>query len=188
VPGAGCRECAPWSQTIVAGRFCFELVPPVDELVHGLKYEGWRELAPFMGRALAGAPLPVPWQDVVVVPVPTTQARLRDRGYNQAELLARVVARQRSVPLAHAALIRPRGTGSQTALTADERRANVRGAFDSGAQAGLVRGRTVVLVDDVLTTGATASAAAESLAVLGAERIIVLTFARAVFSGARKAA
>jgi len=187
VPGAGCRECAPWPQEIAAARFCFELVPPVDDLVHGLKYEGWRELAPFMGRALAGAPIPVPWYDVVVVPVPTTRARLRDRGYNQAELLARVVAQRRSVPLAHA-LTRPRSTGSQTALTADGRLANVRGAFDRGAQAGLVRGRTVVLVDDVLTTGATASAAAESLSVLGAERIIVLTFARAVLSGARKAA
>jgi ComF family protein len=185
-----CRECVAWPEPLLGARFAYELRPPVDDLVHGLKYEGWRELAPFMGDAVAA--LELPWPDggrrgAVVTPIPTTPERMRTRGYNQAELLARRVAERLGLPCV-AALRRTRATRSQTALTPRERLRNVRGVFGPGHGAGTLTGRTVLLVDDVLTTGATVSAATECLTEAGAGPVIVATFARAVTHGARGAA
>lgn len=119
----------------------------------------------------------------VIVPIPTTPGRLRARGYNQAEILAREVALEWNTDLLDA-LVRREGGESQVALHPDERRANVQGAFllREGA-AERVRNREVILVDDVLTTGATASAAAEVLGAAGAGSVSLLTFARALPEG-----
>ncbi|MEX1259077.1 MAG: phosphoribosyltransferase family protein [Gemmatimonadota bacterium] len=117
---------------------------------------------------------------VPIVPVPTTLRRLRDRGYNQAGVLAATVARATGGILLEA-LSRMEGGESQVALHPDERRANVKGAFllrDSSAAE--IRGRDILLVDDVLTTGATAVAAAETLGAGGARSVTLLTFARAL--------
>jgi ComF family protein len=113
----------------------------------------------------------------VVVPVPLHVARLRARGYNQAALLARHAAR-RLVPVDHGALTRPRDTPAQRRLTRAQRLENLRGAFE--AQPRRVHGRRILLVDDVLTTGATAAACALALRCAGAPEIHVLTLARAV--------
>ena len=172
----------------MAARFAFELASPVDDLVHGLKYEGWRELAGLMGEAVARLDVPDQWvRNAVVVPVPTTPNRLRSRGYNQAALLAMRVADLRRLPLVNA-LERREGAGSQTTLTRDERRRNVRGAFAPTREAARARGRTVLLVDDVLTTGATVSEAADALSEAGVPEVVVLTFARVVPTRARDAA
>lgn len=185
---AECRECVDWSEGIVAARFAFELVPPVDDLVHGLKYEGWRRLAELMGGAIARLDAPVPdGRDAVVVPIPTTPGRLRTRGYNQAELLAREVANAKRWPLV-SALARREGAGSQTTLNRDERHRNVRGAFHPTPEAIRVRDRGVLLIDDVLTTGATVSAAADILCQAGASEVVVATFARAVPTRAQRVA
>lgn len=173
-----CRVCADWPDELAHARWAYELAPPVDDLVHGLKYEGWRELAGTMGEALARVELPLPEGEPVVVPVPTTPERLASRGYNQAELLAREVARRRGWPLVPA-LARPGRAGSQTSLGPRERAINVQGAFVAGAEASAARGRPAVLVDDVLTTGATAGEAARVLASLGCAPVVVLTYARA---------
>lgn len=165
------------------------LRPPADDLVHALKYEGWPELASFMGDALArlvGTGPQRAERRTVVVPVPTTAERLRSRGYNQAELLARRVAEARDLPLCRA-LERPGAQRSQTQLTPAERRENVRGAFRAArGLAGPIRGAHALLVDDVLTTGATAAEAASALAHIGAETVTVLTFARALAAGPKK--
>jgi ComF family protein len=189
-----CLECRDWSPALAAARYAYVLAPPADDLVHALKYEGWQRLAGLMGDAVAalepGRPEAVGPAAAsgsgrsVVVPVPTTARRLRARGYNQADLLARRVAHVRGLPLA-AALVRRDDHGSQTALAPTERRENVRGAFAPGHEAGRIRGAHVLLVDDVLTTGATASEAALALMAAGAERVTLLAFARALPTGAK---
>jgi predicted amidophosphoribosyltransferase len=165
------------------------LSPPVTDLVHALKYEGWPELASLMGDALGALEPPSPRSErAVVVPVPTTADRLRSRGYNQAELLAARLAGARGLPL-ELALRRPGGGHSQTSLTPSERRENVRGAFaPDECRRAQVAGADVLLVDDVLTTGATASEAAETLAGMGARSVTLVAFARALPTGPRGAA
>lgn len=182
-----CIECRPWSPALGAARFAYVLAPPADDLVHALKYEGWPELAAVMGRELAKLEVPKapPTAQSVVVAVPTTAGRLTRRGYNQAELLARTVAEERRLPLRRA-IIRVSEGRSQTALTPSERRENVRGVFApaSPREAG-VGGADVLLVDDVLTTGATACEAASTLVDLGARSVTLLAFARALPSTPR---
>ena len=158
------------------------LEPPADRLVHALKYQGWRELAPLMARRMRDLPLPPEALSAhpVVVPIPTTRRRERGRGYNQAALLGRGCAALLSIPFLEALERRP-GAVSQVALRPSERRANVRDAFHLGPDArARVAGRHVLLADDVLTTGATACAAAETLERADASGVTVITFARAI--------
>jgi ComF family protein len=104
---------------------------------------------------------------------------MRKRGFNQSELLAEELGRRAGLAAAASALVRRTDTPPQTGLSAAARRANVRGAF-AVRRRGLVAGRTVVLVDDVLTTGATASACARALTQAGAREVRLLTAARVV--------
>jgi ComF family protein len=174
--------CADWAAPLTYARSAYLLAPPADHLVHALKYEGWAELAAEMGVAMARVPLPpqrLP-ASTLVVPVPTTPARVRKRGYNQAFLLAQVVGETLSLPLVDA-LQRTRGGATQVALHPSQRRANVRGVFAVREEhRAALRGAGVVLVDDVLTTGATAGAAATELARAGASEVTLLTYARAL--------
>ncbi len=177
-----CRMCRAWPDALAHARYAYLLAPPADTLVHALKYEGWRELAPLMGRAMASVPLPAhaPGDRRVVVPVPTTPQRARRRGYNQALLLARAVAERLGLDLVEG-LLRNRGGATQVALHPSQRRANVRGAFQAREEVvPRLRGVHVLLVDDVLTTGATAVAAAAGLALAGVSEVTLLTYARAL--------
>lgn len=174
---ADCRECRGWPPELARARYAHLLEPPADRLVHALKYEGWRELAEEMAEPMASL---VPPETDRVVPVPTTLRRLRQRGYNQADVLARAVAdRVRVDPVP--ALRRRGDAPTQVALHPSGRRANVQGAFvpESGHEPA-IRGARVVLVDDVLTTGSTAGAAAETLVRMGAASVTLITFARAL--------
>jgi ComF family protein len=118
----------------------------------------------------------------MVVPVPTSRTRLRERGYNQAALLAEGFAARTGRAYRPDLLARTRSTASQTSLHPGDRRANVARAFAApgAGAANALLGEHVVLVDDVWTTGATALSCAEALREAGARAVSVVTFARAV--------
>jgi ComF family protein len=142
---------------------------PVAEVLKQFKYGGYFGLAQPLGNLMLAAwPR---WQRPVdlVVPIPLHAARQRERGYNQSELLARFLERHLDWQVETAALKRSRRTRPQVGLNNVERRANVQGAFI--ADPALVRGRQILLIDDVHTTGATLVAAAEVLLAAGAKLV-----------------
>jgi ComF family protein len=149
---------------------------PLAAAVQGLKYRGRRALADALGALLAER---YPFaDDALLVPVPLHRDRLRERGFDQALLLAQALGRRRGLPVAPRLLVRVRATETQARLQAHDRWHNLRGAFAACA-AGVPRARPLVLVDDVLTTGATANACAAALRAAGAVRVDVFTVGRA---------
>jgi len=150
-------------------------------LVLAFKHADRTHGAPAFGRWLARAGAEVLADTDLIVPIPLHWTRLLRRRYNQAALLGQALSRASSIPIAPDLLVRHRRTRSQGRLRPSARRLNVRGAFSVRRGAGKqVRGRKVVLVDDVLTTGATAEACARTLRRAGAERVDVLVLARVV--------
>lgn len=143
-------------------------------LVHLLKYGKVLAVADFIADQLERLPLP---PADLVVPVPLGRRRRRQRGFNQSERIARPLARRRSLPCRPDSLLRRKDTPPQAGLSAEQRAANLRGAFRAHARR--VAGQRVLLVDDVLTTGATACACARALKSAGAREVHLVTFARA---------
>lgn len=147
-----------------------ELVPPVRVLVHGLKYGSIRFAADeLVSLAAAAVPEGFCHPGSVLVPVPLHPVRLRERGYNQSALSAKAWARRLGVPVAERWLERRRSTGTQTRLGSADRRRNLSQAFSLGKA--FEPGVPVVLVDDVLTTGATLSSCAAVLLAAGAPSV-----------------
>ena len=148
------------------------------EALHAFKFSGRRALAGPLGdlateQCLASLPDGIE----AVIPVPLARERERERGFNQAMLLARRIGRRLEVPTRPHWLARVRATRPQSDLSAADRRANVRGAFHASPR---VAGRHVLVVDDILTTGATLDACARALRDAEARRVGVLTVARVV--------
>ena len=164
------------------------------ELIHLLKYGGVRPAANVLGRMLADAIATLdpelPADSMTVVPVPLHRTKFRQRGFNQAELIARasmkISPRGNRLRLCAGVLERKRDTASQIGLTSHQRRENLRGAF-AVAQPEFVKGREVLVVDDVYTTGATVSECARVLRRTGATKVWVATVARTLKISAQHA-
>jgi ComF family protein len=154
---------------------------PARRLVHRLKYSDRGELARPLGAWMARAGADVLADADVIAPVPLHVRRLWARRFNQAAGLAREIALRSGKPVEPQLLERVKATRSQVGLTREQRAENVQGAFRASARA-QVRGRRVVLVDDVLTSGATANAAARALLRAGATQVDLIVFARVVTS------
>lgn len=150
-------------------------------LIHALKYADRTDLAPLIAALMARAGRDLLPSTDLIVPVPLHRFRLLSRRYNQSALLARELAAATGKPHAPTVLVRKRATRQQVGLSREGRADNVRGAFLVPPRARpRLAGRSVLLVDDVFTTGATVSAATRALLRGGAREVNVLTFARVV--------
>jgi len=169
-PCAGCRGApVPWRRAIapLAWRF------PVDALIGRFKYGGALHYGALLGRLL-GDHCQAQRPDAIV-PVPLHRARLLERGFNQAQELARPVAAALGVPLLSRACRRTRATAPQAGLAADRRYQNLAGAFTAGPA---VRALHIAMIDDVLTTGSTAAALGQALLEAGAASVEAWAVAR----------
>jgi ComF family protein len=148
-------------------------------LVHGLKYGDRLDLAPMMGRWISHAGREILAEADALVPVPLHWRRLWARRFNQSAMLAAAISAESKVPVASTVLKRVKATAQQVGLTRSERAANVQGAFRVPPEGrGAVAGRRLVIVDDVLTSGATVDGCARALLRAGAANVDVLIFAR----------
>jgi ComF family protein len=186
--GRSCAWCALLPPYVRAVRsVCWERGDTVAQtIVHALKYDGWPAVASEMAARMARLDFPrdVREERRALIPVPLSATRLRERGYNQSELLAREVAKRWGIGVWADVLRRNRDTATQTQLSAGERMHNVAGAFcPSREGAVMLRGAHVLLVDDVVTTASTLNACAAALYEGGARIVSYLTFARAPAAG-----
>ena len=175
--GIVCADCASRPPEIDGIRSVFRFEGTVRQAILQFKYKNVKALAAplaaLMEEYLRGHPLPA----AVLVPVPLHPRRMRERGYNQSLLLARELGRLAALPVAESTLVRLKNTPPQTRThSARERRRNTAGAF--ACRNRLLRGRQVLLIDDVCTSGATLSACARAVRAGGATSVWGLTLAR----------
>lgn len=175
--GPLCERCHrnPPRLDRIGSVFLFE--GPIRRAVHRLKYRNARALANPLGASMADWWREHPIEADAIVPVPLHADRLRQRGYNQAALLARELERRTGLPLREDILIRVRSTRPQMELDAEARQRNMVGAFS--CPNGQAKGQSILLIDDVCTTGATLEACADALRAGGASAVSALTLARA---------
>lgn len=159
---------------IVRAAAAFPYTGQARRLIIRLKYEHVREAAVPLARAMAMLP---GGETDVLVPVPTTKKRLRKRGYNQAQVLAALIAQETGMPVTEA-LVRTEERAEQVRLSGQSRRQNLQGTMTADHR---VRGKRVLLIDDVYTTGSTATEAARALLAAGAVSVEVFTAAKSVY-------
>jgi ComF family protein len=172
-----CLKCQASSPPYSAALSAADYTGVARSLILLLKFRGVMPVANLWAARLAALAPRLPARPDLVVPVPLAPRRRRQRGGNQSAAIGRRLARRLGCVYAERALRRVRETAPQSGLTAPERERNVAGAFAAPTQA--VRGKCVLLVDDVLTTGATARAASAALLSAGARQVMVMTATRA---------
>lgn len=172
-----CRRCQGEQSWLLSIDSCSAHRQPIRRVIHALKYEGMAVLSEPLSEVMAST-----WRARQIrcdrlIPVPLHPARKRERGYNQSALLARSLGRRLDLPVDERSLVRVRNTPAQVGLTRQERRENMLGAFQCTNR---LDGFSLLLIDDVCTTGATLEACARKLLEAGASSVRALTAARAV--------
>ena len=173
-----CDHCRANPPPFCALRAWAAFESPVRQALHKLKYRRDMGLGDALAVPLAMFADSLNWPFDLVVPVPLGRKRLQERGYNQVDLIARPLSLALGLDYRPGALERKRETVSQVGLSAVERRDNMQNAFS--ADASVVRGKTVLVMDDVATTGSTLSSCTEALLQSGAKDVFALTVARAL--------
>jgi ComF family protein len=162
--------------------YVFEKEGRLQDVIHLLKYRGIKSIGTMLGREIGRRMLEDPTFVGVdyLLPVPLHALKQRERGYNQSEFLCRGIGEVTAIPMLVDVVRRSRYTESQTQLSLDERRENVRGAFEISPKfKPSLEGRTVILVDDVITTGSTITACARELKIAGVEKVVAASVALA---------
>lgn len=179
-----CQECRDDEPPYSIARSVVPYEGSVRDALHNFKFCGMRELAYPLGELITSLVASLfPYRLLAaVVPVPLHENRLRERGFNQAFLLAEVVNKMLKIPLLPNALVRKRETHSQTSLSREQRQVNLKGAFKAGENALQLKDKAVLLVDDVYTTGATVQECSKALIDAGVKDVYVAAFAAGVLT------
>jgi len=176
--GQKCSACKATPPPFTAMRSWAPYNGPLRKSLHRIKYSQDLGMAEVFAIPLADIVTQSQWRPDLVTTIPLGRDRQKERGYNQANWLARPLAYRLSLPMSLNALVRVRETRSQVGLSARERWTNVEGAFQ--AESKIVKNHSVLLVDDIITTGATMQHASKALLEAGAASVFCLTVARAV--------
>ena len=172
---ATCHWCLESPPAFNGIRVPYEMEGTVKEAIHNLKYRGLKAATPELAELLANYLEEHPMPGEVLTPVPLPPRRLRSRGYNQSDLLAKELSKKLGLDIYESLLIRAKNNSPQVSASREERRENVQGSFRCD---GPVDGRSVILVDNVATTGSTLSACATVLKAAGASSVWCLVLAR----------
>ena len=176
-----CNRCLQHHPQIKAIRSWAEFKGPIRNALHDLKYRRNIGLGITLANLLVELVQKNPWKIDIATPVPLGKNRQKDRGYNQADLLAKPLALNLQLPYNPQILVRNRETQSQVELSLAERKNNLKDAF--AADPAKVKGKNIMVVDDVTTSGSTLEACAIALLEAGAKTVYGVTVARAVLSG-----
>lgn len=172
-----CIKCKDNVRFFNIARAPFLYDKPVSTLIHGFKYKNQKYTFESLAKFMTACYLENGFNAEVVIPVPSSQKRLKERGYNQAELLSEQLAKQLNLKLETDVLIKIKHTKPQTTLNFFERQKNLIGSFDV-QNVEKIKGKNILLVDDVLTTGATINYCSEILKLSKVNKVFVLTLAR----------
>ena len=173
-----CARCTATPPAYTALRSWAAFSGPLRSGLHRLKYNRDVALGEILARPMIDYLRQTTWKVDLVLPVPISLSRRSERGYNQAALLARPISLYFGLKYRPQALIKSRETRSQVGLSVQERQANVHGAFV--AEKSTVEGKNILVVDDVITSGATLNACGQALRIAGANEVYCLTLARAL--------
>ncbi len=179
--GGSCDECREHPPQFDRLRSLAVFGGPLRTALHGLKYRRDQGIAEILAAPLINIVDREAWEFDIIVPVPLSKPHLRERGYNQAEMIARPLALGLKKPCVVDAVIRSKETSSQVALSPAERYANLQDAFS--ANPAKLKGRNVLLLDDVATTGATLNSCSKALKDAGAKTVLCLTVAKTLRKG-----
>ncbi len=176
-----CASCQQESPNFTAMRSLARYEGVIRDCILALKYHGNQSLGEFFAQRMASIVEKSRWHPEIVIPVPLSPTQFVERGYNQSALLARPIALQIGARYTPFGLKRTRNTRSQVELSADQRRENVRDAFKALPE--IVGNKTILLVDDVTTTGSTITECVNALTAGGAAAVYCLTLARPIHEG-----
>ncbi len=171
-----CDRCRNQAVAFTAIRSWAEYSDPLQSAIHRLKYRNDRGLAEVLSQPMVNQLDRYHWLIDLILPVPLDEARRKARGYNQAALLARPISWRTGIPISENSLFRSRRTRPQVGLSISDRTENVAGAFKAESKS--ISEKKLLIVDDVITTGATINACAQALIKAGAAQVFGLTLAR----------